>query len=67
MCGISCIVALEERARRTHEQDRQKIQERLCESLEHIRHRGPDSRGVWLSTDGRVGMPALGVHGNATD
>jgi len=59
MCGISCLVALEERTRRANEQDKEKIKERLCESLEQIRHRGPDSTGTWISDDGRVGISDL--------
>ncbi|KAI1628305.1 hypothetical protein EDD37DRAFT_304187 [Exophiala viscosa] len=56
MCGISCVVALEERTRRSNEQNKDKIKERLCESLEQIRHRGPDSTGTWISDDGRVAL-----------
>jgi asparagine synthase (glutamine-hydrolysing) len=55
MCGISCIVALGERARRLNEQDKRNIEGRLNNSLEQIRHRGPDSTGTWISQDGRVG------------
>lgn len=27
----------------------------LDSSLDSIKHRGPDARGQWISTDGRVG------------
>ncbi len=57
MCGISCIVALEERTRRANQKDKEQLEERLARSLEQISHRGPDSFGTWTSNDGRVGMP----------
>lgn len=58
MCGISCIVALErqteeERSRHSHKS----LSKELDESLAQIRHRGPDSKGQWISPDGRVGPP----------
>ncbi|KAJ9609340.1 hypothetical protein H2200_005667 [Cladophialophora chaetospira] len=56
MCGISCIVALEEQTRCTSEQGKRHIEERLAQSLEQIRHRGPDSTGTWISEDGRVAL-----------
>lgn len=56
MCGISCIVALDERTRRQNEKNKQDTEERLDASLEQIRHRGPDSTGKWVSPDGRVAL-----------
>ncbi|KKY19459.1 putative asparagine synthase [Diplodia seriata] len=52
MCGISCIV---------HQGnpsgiDRDKLSQELDASLEAIRHRGPDSRGQWISPDNRVAL-----------
>ena len=67
MCGISCIVALDERAGCAGEQDGEGIEDRLGKSLEQIRHRGPDSTGTWVSDDERVGTPdsePLYVHAN---
>jgi len=71
MCGISCIVALQKSAPPTSSHKRtfsggEKVQtngvhsrtslsEELDRSLETIKHRGPDSRGQWLSSDGRIG------------
>ncbi|KAB2570933.1 Asparagine synthetase (glutamine-hydrolyzing) 2 [Lasiodiplodia theobromae] len=51
MCGISCIV---------HQGDpsdinRDELSQELYASLEAIKHRGPDSRGQWISPDNRVG------------
>lgn len=56
MCGISCIVALEERTRRLNQKDKDEIARRLDASFEKIRHRGPDSTGQWISEDGRVAL-----------
>lgn len=35
------------------------IAHELDASLEQIKHRGPDSRGQWISPDGRVGPLTL--------
>jgi hypothetical protein len=35
---------------------RDDVQEALDASLDKIQHRGPDSRGHWISDDNRVGM-----------
>ena len=55
MCGISCLVALDDgsvlRTRNQLERD-------LHASLDLIKHRGPDSRGHWISHDDRVGPQA---------
>ncbi|KAK5265284.1 hypothetical protein LTR96_009186 [Exophiala xenobiotica] len=56
MCGISCVVALGDRTRRLNDEDKKKIEGRLSNSLEQIRHRGPDSTGTWISQDGRVAL-----------
>lgn len=71
MCGISCIVTLQQpgtghgkretltngvngiHAKGTA--DREELANELDESLEMIKHRGPDSRGHWISDDMRVG------------
>lgn len=60
MCGISVIVDLGRR-RRQHPKAaeipkaRADIAQELDDSLEVIEHRGPDSRGQWISPDGHVG------------
>ena len=54
MCGISCVVALNERTRRVTQQDKDGLAKRMDASFEKIRHRGPDSTGKWISEDGRV-------------
>jgi asparagine synthetase B (glutamine-hydrolysing) len=36
-------------------QERKKLLRDLDQSLDKIKHRGPDSRGHWLSADNRVG------------
>ena len=60
MCGISVIVTLESHLRGKEINDvdgdlRSKISKQLDESLDTIAHRGPDSRGKWISEDNRVG------------
>lgn len=71
MCGISCIVALENCTYRPKESrhlpngiqgieldndaERTAIAAELDASLELIKHRGPDGRGQWISPDKRVG------------
>ena len=61
MCGISVIVTLEGHRRNkdvngVNGDVRSKISRELDESLEMIAHRGPDSRGKWISDDNRVGI-----------
>lgn len=56
MCGISCIVALEGRAKSGGARDKADIERRLEASFENIRHRGPDSTGKWVSQDGKVAL-----------
>ena len=69
MCGISVVVELEERNRTSRDDNtngleliewRTKTSVQLHESLNLINHRGPDSRGLWISPDNRVGpLPRL--------
>lgn len=80
MCGISCILALQHYHNHdsTHVTTRHDIQgvelngdtihdaiaHELDASLDQIKHRGPDSRGQWISPDSRVGPlspPAISV------
>ncbi|KJZ74788.1 hypothetical protein HIM_05905 [Hirsutella minnesotensis 3608] len=62
MCGISVIVALEEarhvsqRTKHVNGDARRESERALGESLEMIAHRGPDSRGTWISDDGRIAL-----------
>ncbi|KAK4982961.1 hypothetical protein LTR66_009015 [Elasticomyces elasticus] len=69
MCGISCILTLQNSSHE-HAQpgalpnghdhqtngdtDRARLARELDESLESIKHRGPDSRGQWISDNKRV-------------
>jgi asparagine synthase (glutamine-hydrolysing) len=68
MCGISCVFGLKAHSPEpqqhqsngysngdTHLQERKKLLRELDQSLDKIKHRGPDSRGHWLSADNRVG------------
>jgi len=68
MCGISCVFGLRAHSPiphqqltnghsngDTHIQERKKLLRDLDQSLDKIKHRGPDSRGHWLSADNRVG------------
>ncbi|KAL9611160.1 MAG: hypothetical protein Q9167_004182 [Letrouitia subvulpina] len=61
MCGISAILCLEghSSAKRTNDVSdhiRSKISRELDQSLDMIAHRGPDSRGIWISEDNRVAL-----------
>ncbi|KAF2759253.1 asparagine synthase [Pseudovirgaria hyperparasitica] len=65
MCGISCAVTLKSATRNgraaVYAQDhlateRTYLSDRLNESLEKIKHRGPDARGQWISDDCRVAL-----------
>jgi len=71
MCGISCILSLQHSHHRLKDpghlpngiqgielngdSDRNKLAKELDDSLDLIRHRGPDARGQWISSDKRVG------------
>lgn len=75
MCGISCVFGLKAHSPEphqhqangyangdTHLQERKKLLHDLDQSLDKIKHRGPDARGHWLSADNRVGtlvVPSL--------
>lgn len=64
MCGISVIVALDsgmlgKAANGIKSDIREKIANDLKASLEMIAHRGPDSQGIWISEDNRVGNPTF--------
>jgi asparagine synthase (glutamine-hydrolysing) len=68
MCGISCVFGLAANSLESHQyqsngysngdthlQERKKLLHDLDQSLDKIKHRGPDARGHWLSADNRVG------------
>lgn len=70
MCGISVIIALQEASQNTrqplrptisdstnlqHDPHAAELTNELNESLDLVAHRGPDSRGQWISSDKRVG------------
>ena len=70
MCGISVILKLRacDRSKDQNSQvngatgpndaARAKLEKELDDSLEMIKHRGPDSRGQWISPDRHVGTEA---------
>lgn len=61
MCGISCIIKLDRG--QGHDahclNDTKTLEKQLDDSLELIKHRGPDSRGQWISSDNKVGTLSL--------
>jgi asparagine synthase (glutamine-hydrolysing) len=62
MCGISCCLTFEDH-KPTQDQNQTNgeangatsLKEELEASLNQIKHRGPDSRGKWISSDECVG------------
>lgn len=63
MCGISVVVALNGTSLKTDQINGTghagpSISDQLNQSLDNIVHRGPDSRGLWISEDERVGKGA---------
>lgn len=57
MCGISCAVAW--RGSGPLYSSRDMLNDTLDQSLDSIKHRGPDGKGKWISNDLRVGkLPA---------
>ncbi|KAK4610873.1 Amidase chry2 [Fulvia fulva] len=53
MCGISSLVALPgSNNTLPHDETRRQVQA----SLDNISHRGPDSSGIWINTDGRIAL-----------
>ncbi|KAF2090147.1 asparagine synthase [Saccharata proteae CBS 121410] len=54
MCGISCI--LQQEAPDASAEYTAHLSRELDGSLELIKHRGPDSRGHWISPDNRVAL-----------
>ena len=74
MCGISVIVTLDQKNLKkginvtsppegvVNGSHRRSVSEKLDESLDLLAHRGPDSRGQWVSGDGRVGTSPIPSH-----
>ena len=73
MCGISVIVALDQKNLKkgidvtspegvVNGSHRRSVSEKLDESLDLLAHCGPDSRGQWVSGDGRVGTSPIPSH-----
>ena len=60
MCGITAIVATHriQQSVLDHEH-RQLLALKLESSLSNIYHRGPESCGIWMSDDNRVGKNPL--------
>ncbi|KAF1964823.1 glutamine-hydrolyzing asparagine synthase [Bimuria novae-zelandiae CBS 107.79] len=67
MCGISCVITLKGNAPKPHsygaqnlsqvyELERAHLSKQMEDSLEVIKHRGPDARGYWFSDHNRVDL-----------
>ncbi|KAL4958158.1 nucleophile aminohydrolase [Aspergillus filifer] len=59
MCGISAILRLKDGSNcsQCSENDSQQaLSRQMDESLELVKHRGPDARGQWFDSDQRVGL-----------
>ncbi|CAN9227763.1 unnamed protein product [Alternaria alternata] len=54
MCGITCAVAL--RGHGPLAKEREELSKTLDQSLDNIKHRGPDAEGHWISEDCRVAL-----------
>ena len=63
MCGISAIVALADPAQDDHRlkvnNDDDALTREMEDSLQLIKHRGPDSSGIWINPDQRIGTTFL--------
>ena len=62
MCGISAIVALTDPVQGGHRatgnnkgDDNDALTREMENSLQLIKHRGPDSSGIWINPDQRIG------------
>jgi asparagine synthase (glutamine-hydrolysing) len=54
MCGIAAIIRID-RDSTSRPSERISLTRQLEQSLDRIEHRGPDSRGVWICEDERLG------------
>lgn len=68
MCGISAIVSLhrsngitsnDQSDRTDGSSNKEALTRQMQESLDTIKHRGPDSSGIWISDDEDIGPPIL--------
>lgn len=65
MCGISAIVQLPNAEVDHASHTRSELEQQMSNSLDIINHRGPDSRGIWISSDNNVGqehLPTRKIH-----
>ncbi|KAL2810551.1 nucleophile aminohydrolase [Aspergillus granulosus] len=53
MCGITSFLSL---CRAPAPLEREQLEQNIDESLEIVKHRGPDASGKWISPDNRVGI-----------
>lgn len=64
ICGISTVVTFEApHGRRAPVDDETLLRESIHRSLNEIRYRGPDDRGVWTSLNRHVGTSILKLRG----
>ena len=62
MCGISAWFDLKKRERKQdesedgYEHQRAKLEAQLDDSVESMRHRGPNAKGIWISPDNSTGL-----------
>ncbi|KAL4782710.1 nucleophile aminohydrolase [Aspergillus varians] len=59
MCGIAAVLSLNgggSYPQCNNNADQQALSRQMDESLELVKHRGPDARGQWFSPDYRVGL-----------
>lgn len=66
MCGLTACLDYNVRAGVTNGvKKHSNLEAEIDESLEIVKHRGPDARGQWISSDSCVGMmwSSLGVQG----
>ena len=60
MCGISAWFDLQNRKRNEgtegYQQQRAKLTAQLDDSVESMRHRGPNAKGIWVSPDSDTGL-----------
>ncbi|KAK4500902.1 hypothetical protein PRZ48_009094 [Zasmidium cellare] len=53
MCGLTAVVQLGDHPESKPKTD---VEREIDNSLERVKHRGPDAQGRWISDDGRVGL-----------
>jgi asparagine synthase (glutamine-hydrolysing) len=55
MCGLTAILAVKQPDPSETTHPKKTLEEEIDQSLEAVKHRGPDARGQWISPDRRVG------------